>query len=151
MARMYSKSKGKSGSSKPNQKKDTEWIRYGQKELEMMIIKLAKEGNSPSKIGLVLRDSYGIPSIKDAIEKTIQKVMKEHNAAPELPEDLLSLIKKAVSLNKHLEENHSDNTAKRGLKLTQSKIGKLVKYYKNSGALPKTWKYDESRFKLMAE
>ncbi|MCK5107591.1 MAG: 30S ribosomal protein S15, partial [Nanoarchaeota archaeon] len=69
----------------------------------------------------------------------------------ELPEDLLSLVKKSVALSKHLEENNPDKTAKRGLRLTQSKIGRLVKYYKRTGRLPESWKYDESRFKLMVE
>lgn len=151
MARMHSRDKGKSGSNKPDQKKDPVWIRYGKKEIELMVIKIAKEGNSPSKIGLILRDSYGIPSIKDILDKSILQVLKDHKLAPELPEDLLSLIKKSVSLDKHIEENNQDKTSKRGLRLTQSKIGRLVKYYKRSGALPKDWKYDKSRFKLMAE
>ena len=148
---MHSRDKGKSGSTRPAQKKDVTWIRYGNKELELMIVKLAKEGNNPSQIGLILRDSYGIPSVKDALGKSILVVLKEKELAPELPEDLLALIKKSVALDKHLEENGPDKTAKRGAQLTQSKIGRLVKYYKKSGALPKEWKYDRNRFKLMAE
>ena len=151
MARMHSRDKGKSGSNRPAQKKEIEWIRYGKKELELMVIKLAKEGHSPSKIGLILRDSYGIPSIKDVLGKSILDILKSKKLAPEIPEDLLYLIKKSVSLDKHLEENNPDKTAKRGLRLTQSKIGRLVKYYKRSGVLAKDWKYDKNRFKLMAE
>ena len=151
MARMHSRDKGKSGSNKPSQKKDVTWIRYENKELELMIVKLSKEGLTPSKIGLVLRDSYGIPSVKDVLGKSILAVLKAKDLEPELPEDLLCLIKKSVLLDKHLEENNPDNTAKRGLRLTQSKIGRLVKYYKKSGALAKEWKYDKNRFKLMAE
>ena len=151
MARMHSRDKGKSKSRKPLDTKPASWIRYGKKELELMVIKLSKEGHDPSKIGLILRDSYGIPNVKDILNKSISKILEEKGLALELPEDLLCLIKKAVSVKKHLEENHKDTTAQRGLRLTQSKIGRLVKYYKRSGKLSKEWKYDEGRFKLMAE
>ena len=148
---MHSRDKGKSGSTKPDKKTDPIWISYGKKELELMVIKVFKEDNPPSKIGLILRDTYGIPSIKDLLGKSILQVLKDNDLAPELPEDLLSLIKRSVTLDKHIGENNQDKTAKRGSRLTQSKIGRLVKYYKKSGALPKTWKYDKNRFKLMAE
>lgn len=151
MARMHSRDKGKSGSKRPQQKKSTDWVNYSKKELELMVVKLAKEGHKPSMIGLILRDRYGIPSIKAVLDKSIVRVLKDHKMEPELPEDLLNLIKKSVTLNKHLEENNQDKTAKRGLRLTQSKISRLVKYYKKSGKLPESWKYDENRFKLMAE
>jgi len=151
MARMHSRDKGKSGSKKPAERKPIDWVTYSKKELELMVIKVAKEEPKPSMIGLILRDSYGIPSIKDTLGKSIVQVLREHNMESELPEDLLNLIKKAVALNKHLENNNPDKTAKRGLRLTQSKIGRLVKYYKRSGRLPTSWKYDESKFKLMVE
>jgi len=39
----------------------------------------------------------------------------------------------------------------RGLQLTESKINKLVKYYKKSDRLSKDWKYDHKKVKLLAE
>ena len=122
MARMHSRDKGKSRSKKPTEKIKVSWIRYKPKEIELMVLKLAKQDHTPSKIGLILRDSYGIPSVKDVLGKSILTVLKEHKLAGKLPEDLLSLIKKSVSVKKHLEENHKDRTASRGLRLTQSKI-----------------------------
>jgi len=64
MARMYSRRKGKSGSTKPTERKKKAWIKYSAKEVESLIEKLAKSGLTKSMIGLVLRDSYGIPEVK---------------------------------------------------------------------------------------
>jgi small subunit ribosomal protein S15 len=61
----------------------------------------------------------------------------------------MALIKRAVMIRKHIEENHKDMTGKRGLQLTESKIKRLVKYYKRTGVLDKTWKYDPEKVKLI--
>ena len=151
MARMHSRDKGKSKSTRPSTREKKEWVRYKAKEVELLILKLAKEGNKASRIGLILRDSYGIPSVKDIIGKGISHVLKEYDLLDEIPEDLLNLIKRSVKLKKHFEENRQDKTAKRGSQLTDSKINRLIKYYKKTGALSKDWKYDENRFKLIAE
>ncbi|MCK5108041.1 MAG: 30S ribosomal protein S15, partial [Nanoarchaeota archaeon] len=77
MARMHSRDKGKSGSTKPADRKPIDWVTYSKKELELMVIKIAKEGHKPSMIGLILRDTYGIPSIKDTLGKSIVQVLRE--------------------------------------------------------------------------
>ena len=150
MARMHSRKKGKSGSHKPYNKSNT-WIRYKAKELELLITKLAKEGKSPSAMGVYLRDNYGIPDVKQILKKTLTKVLKEKNIATALPEDLLSLIKRSVQIQKHIDENKLDMTALRGLQLTDSKIRRLVKYYKRNGVLPLDWKYDSASLRLYVE
>jgi small subunit ribosomal protein S15 len=151
MARMHSRNKGKSKSVKPTRKTKQSWVRYKEKEIELLITKIAKEGKSPSQIGLYLRDNYGIPSVKIAANKSITNILKEKKLLKELPEDLMSLIKRAVMLKKHLEKNHKDKTAIRGLQLTESKIKRLVKYYKASKKLPVDWKYDSEKIKLFIE
>ena len=151
MARMYSRKKGKASSKKPLRKTAPSWVRYGAKEIEMLIIKLTKEGNSPSKIGLILRDSYGIPLSKQITGKKITKILKEKNLSPKLPEDLLALIKKSIVVRKHLEKNHKDETAKRGLTLTENKIKALVNYYKKIKRLPVDWKYEPKKIRLYLE
>ena len=40
------------------------WIKTSQKELENLVIELAKEGKTPAQIGLVLRDKHGIPKTR---------------------------------------------------------------------------------------
>lgn len=47
--------------------------------------------------------------------------------APELPEDLYSLIKKAVAIRKHLERNRKDKDAKFRLILVESRIHRLAR------------------------
>lgn len=142
MARMHSRKKGKAKSTKPSKAEKPTWLSYSEKETEIIITKLAKEGKTTSEIGIILRDSYGIPDSRLITKKKISQIVKEKGLAKELPEDLLSLIKRSIAIRKHLEQNHKDMTAKRGLQLTDSKINRLVKYYKRKGVLPETWKFD---------
>jgi len=151
MARMYSRAKGKSKSVKPIRKTNQSWQRYKDKEVELLVTKLAKEGKSGSEIGLILRDSYGVPSVRIATNKTISQILDEKKLSKEIPEDLLSLIKRVVMLNKHLEKNKKDEGAKHGLNITESKIKKLVKYYKRVKKVPMDWKYDPERIKIYVE
>jgi small subunit ribosomal protein S13e len=60
--------------------------------------------------------------------------------APTIPEDLYHLVKKAVSLRKHLEKNNKDYGCKFRLILVESRIHRLSRYYKRTRALPVTWK-----------
>ncbi|MEK6967242.1 MAG: 30S ribosomal protein S15, partial [Nanoarchaeota archaeon] len=87
MARMHSRGRGKAGSKKPV-KPNVSWVSYKPKEVELIILKLAKEGNAPSKIGMVLRDTYGIPDTELIIGKKITEVLVEKKVAPAIPEDL---------------------------------------------------------------
>ena len=148
MARKYSGARGKAGSKKPIKKTVPSWGRYGAKEVEMLIIKLNKEGQTPSQIGLHLRDVYGVPDVKTLCNKSITKILAEKKVLAPLPEDLSALIKKLILIKKHLEENKQDQVGKRGLGITESKIQRLAKYYKRTGRLPKDWKYDVSKAKL---
>ena len=60
--------------------------------------------------------------------------------APEIPEDLYFLIKKAVAIRKHLERNRKDKDSKFRLILVESRIHRLARYYKRTKKLPPTWK-----------
>lgn len=150
MARMYSRKKGKSGSKKPGKKSYT-WMSYKPKEVELLVIKFAKEGNDTSKIGIILRDVYGIPDVKVITKKSISKILQKKELLPQLPDNLTALLKRVIDLQKHMKSNKKDQSAKRGLHLTESKIRRLVKYYKRSGRLSETWKYDPSRVNLLIE
>ena len=151
MARMYSRRKGKAGSHKPLQPTVPSWVRYKEKEIELLITKLAKEGKAPSQIGIILRDTYGIPNMRLITKKQITQILKEKKLLSEIPEDLLALIRKSITINKHLETNKKDEASKRGLILTESKIRRLVKYYKRTGKLPSKWKYDPKRAGMFIE
>ena len=145
MARKYSRKHGKSGSKKPIKKTLPVWLRYKPNEVEILIVKLAKEEKSSSEIGIILRDTYGIPDVRTLCKKKISQILIEKKTAPELPDDLTALIRKSVAIRKHTETNNKDETAKRGLTLTESKIKLLTKYYKKSGKLASEWKFDPER------
>ena len=147
MARMHSRDKGKSGSKKPI-KKIPSWVPYKGKEVEKLVLKYAKEEKSTSQIGIILRDQYGINSIKAVAGKSVLAILKENNLSKDLPEDLLNLIRKMIDLKAHLEKNRQDQTAKRGLLLTSSKVRRLTKYYQKSKRLPKDWKLDMNKLKM---
>jgi len=151
MARMYSRKRGKSGSKKPVKKSIPSWMSYKPKEVELMIVKIAKEGKTPSQMGSILRDNYGIPDVKLITKKSITKILAAKKMLPELPEDLMAAIRKNIMIRKHIEENGQDKVAKRGLQLAESTIMRLVKYYKRTGKLPADWKYDSEKIRLLVE
>ena len=147
---MHSRARGKSGSKRPL-KKVPSWAPYKEKEVEKLVIKYAKAGKSSSEVGIILRDSYGINSVKALTGKSVSAVLKENQLEKKLPEDILNLIKKMIAIRQHLEKNKQDQFAKRGLTLTDSKIRRLVKYYKRVGRLPETWTLETDRLKMYLE
>lgn len=151
MARMHSGAKGKSRSKKPLDKSVPTWVTYKPKEVEMLIVKLAKSGMSSSRIGAALRDTYGIPSVRSILGKTVVAVLKEKDMATQLPEDVLALIRRSIAIRKHLDANKMDKTARRGLALTESKINRLVKYYKENGVMDRDWKFNPESAALFLE
>jgi small subunit ribosomal protein S15 len=77
--------------------------------------------------------------------------MREHDAYPSMPEDMLSLLKKAVNLRTHMEKWRQDYHSKKGLQNLESMIRRLGKYYSRTGMLPKNWKYDPNEAKLLVQ
>lgn len=148
MARMYSGKRGKSGSKKPAKKTVPSWIRYKANEVEHLVIKIGKENKTPSQIGMILRDVYGVPDTKVLTKKSITQILDEKNMSAKIPEDLMALIRRALMIRKHLESNHHDNSAIRGLILTESKIGRLSKYYKRTKKIDKNWKFEPDKVNL---
>lgn len=151
MARRYSRRKGKSGSKQPLVKSKPTWLRYAPKEIEMIVSKLSKEGKNASQIGIALRDIYGIPDIKIATGKRMAKVLSDKGLSSSLPDDMTALIRRSLSIKKHLDSNKKDMTAKRGFQLTQAKINSLAKYYKRLGRIPLDWKYNLKTVKVYVE
>jgi len=139
---MPKKEKGRSHQTRPVTKRSPAWCRYTAEEVEALVIKLAKEGHPPSKIGIVLRDQHGIPLTKPITGKSISQILKERELAPSLPEDLEILLRKATRLHVHLDKNKSDLGNKRSLQVIEAKIHKLARHYKRKGVLPPDWKYE---------
>ena len=146
---MHARRKGKSCSKRPLITENPAWVTLSATEIEDIIVKMAKDGNNSAKIGLVLRDQYGVPDVKLATGKTITAIMKEKGVAPALPEDLANLMRRAIDLNVHLKENRGDISNKRGLMLIEAKIRRLERYYKANNVLPADWKYSLNTAELM--
>lgn len=138
---MPKKEKGASHSTRPVSKRPPIWCKYQPEEVEALVIKLAKEGHNPSKIGIILRDQHSIPLTKPITGKTISQILREAGLELSLPEDLETLLGKAARLHVHLEKNRKDLHNKRALQIIEAKIYKLSRYYRRKGLLPPDWRY----------
>lgn len=143
MARMHTRRKGQAGSRHPSTMRVPEWLdkEKNAQWVEEKVIELAKAGNTPSMIGMILRDQYGVPLVKVVTGKSVISILKENDLTRRVPEDLRNIIIKATHIRKHLEENKKDHTSKRGLQLAENKIHRLSKYYRKKKVLPVDWKY----------
>ena len=145
MGRMYSSGKGIARRCLPYRKAPPSWVQISTGDLVEQIIKLAKKGSSPSQIGVTLRDTVGIPQVKGVTGSKILRILKKNGLAPQVPEDLYHLIKKAISIRKHLEKFRKDKDAKFRLILVESRIHRLARYYRNVKSLPATWRYNSKK------
>jgi small subunit ribosomal protein S15 len=143
MARMHTRRKGQSGSKRPSTLRIPDWIEKDKDAqwVEAKVIELAKAGNTPSLIGKILRDQYGIPLVRVITNKRIMDILRENDLERRVPEDLRNMIAKALTIRRHLEDNKKDFVSKRGLQLVESKIHRLSKYYRKKKVLPADWKY----------
>ena len=134
MARMHTRRRGSSGSDKPTADENPEWSDVDADAVEERVVELAQQGDDPSQIGMKLRDEgvqgVPVPDVKLVTGKKVGEILDEHDAAPEVPEDLRSLLARAVRLRDHMDENQTDYQNKRALQNTESKIRRLIDYYR---------------------
>lgn len=90
----------------------SEWVKMKPAELEKLVVELYKKGNSPAKIGLLLRDEHGVPKAK-LISKKIVKILE--GAKISVSHGRETLEKEIDSLKQHAEKNKHDVPAKRTL------------------------------------
>lgn len=131
-----------SASALPYRRSQPSWSKATAEEVSAQIFKLARRGLSPSQVGVILRDSHGIPQVKSVTGNKILRILKSNGLAPQIPEDLYHLVKKAVSIRKHLERNRADKDAKFRMILVESRIHRLARYYIRKQVLPPTFKYE---------
>lgn len=151
MAKLHSKKKGKSGTKRPKSKIASEFVSIEPEEIKKIIRELAKENVPQTRIGLILRDKYGVASIRSSIGVTISQFLKKENMSPEYPDDLLTLIKKAVRMRDHLKSKKKDLRNKVKLTHVESKIQRLVVYYSRKGRIPQGWRYDPEKVALLVK
>jgi small subunit ribosomal protein S15 len=149
MARMHARKRGKASSTRPYRNQPPEWLAHDKKFVSKKVEELRRQGQSTAMIGTILRDQYGVPNVKESLGTKMASIVDELNLSPKYPEDLVNLVKRASNLRRHLEENRKDLHSKRGLQLIESKIRRLVKYYKKKGIFAPDWKYDPQRAGLL--
>ena len=151
MARIYSRKKGRHGSKRPPANALPRWVKSNKDDLEKIVVQLAKEKKNRAVIGTILRDQYGIPDVKLVTGKKISQIIQEQGLSQDIPEDLLSLFKKAVELREHLTRSKKDKAALKGLEHLESKIRRLIKYYAREGKIDPTFAYDPEKIKLIVQ
>lgn len=68
--------------------------------------------------------------------------MRKQGLAAKIPEDLYNLIKKALSIRKHLEKNKGDKDAKYRLTIKESRIHRITRYYRRTKKVAANFKYN---------
>lgn len=136
--------KGMSSSAIPYSRNAPAWFKLSPDTVVEQIIKYARKGLTPSQIGVLLRDAHGVTQARVITGNKVLRILKSNGLAPEIPEDLYYLIKKAVSVRKHLERNRKDKDAKFRLILIESRIHRLARYYRTVSVLPPNWKYESA-------
>lgn len=140
MARMHTRRRGKSSSRRFPRTALPEWAVLDAAEIGNTVLALRNQGLAPSRIGMALRDRYGVPSTRLA-GKRVTEILAEKGVALKIPEDLAALMGRAVRLHKHLAVYRKDTHNRRNLQRVESKIRRLANYYTRTGKLPEEWRY----------
>ncbi len=131
---MHTRRRGSSDSDKPVADEPPEWSDVDEDAIEERVVELAEAGHSPSQIGLKLRDEgvqgTPIPDVSLATGRKVTEILADNDADSEIPEDLRNLMERAIRLREHMDENPGDHQNKRALQNTESKIRRLVDYYR---------------------
>ena len=151
MARMHARRRGRSASRRPLITENPDWVSMSKEEIEEVVTKMARDGATSARIGLVLRDQHAVPDVKLATGSTVSEIVAANDLKPTIPDDLSSLMRKAIGLQNHLAENKKDLANKRNMQMVESKIRRLVKYYKREGYLPADWQYSIKTAELLLE
>jgi ribosomal protein S15P/S13E len=101
------------------------WVKMEEPELKKIILDLSKK-HSPSQIGIILRDQYGIPTTK-VFGKKLKAYLKQLKI--DRNEDLENAEKKVDALKEHLKNNVTDRKAKHKLQHAQSRLNITSKYF----------------------
>lgn len=151
MARMYTSSKGISGSTKPFVEAAPEWSNTDKSAIEATILDLARQGKSTSEIGTILRDQHAVPDVRLVLGKRMAAVLADAGVSGTYPEDMMNLMRKVVNLLDHLSDNRKDLHNRRSLEIMESKIRRMARYYSGEGRIPADWKYQRDQVRLMVE
>ncbi|MEK6871498.1 MAG: hypothetical protein AABX16_01195 [Nanoarchaeota archaeon] len=99
------------------------WLKFSEEEIKALIIKLADKGLTAEKIGLTLRDQYGIPKVR-LYGLKIKEVLQEKFLEP----TTINLQKKIEKLSNHNKKNKGDKKSDRAMIITKAKLKKRQEY-----------------------
>ncbi|MWG33366.1 30S ribosomal protein S15 [Halomarina oriensis] len=154
MARMHTRRRGSSGSDRPTADEPPEWSDVDADAVEARVVELKEQGHDPSRIGMKLRDEgvegTPVPNVKLATGKKVTEILDENDASEDLPEDLRNLFERAIRLREHMDANPGDAQNKRALQNTESKVRRLVDYYRGD-VLAEDFKYTYDVAKRLLE
>ena len=88
------------------------WVKMKPAELESLIVEMGKNGESPARIGLTLRDKHGIPKAK-LVSKRISTILKEKKI--DFKDEASKTEERIAQIQKHIAKNKHDNTARKSL------------------------------------
>jgi ribosomal protein S15P/S13E len=87
---------------------------------------LAKDGHSPSKMGLILRDHHGIPKIR-AFGSRLEKYMSENKIKFKNEREILE--QKVAKIKTQVDANKQDKSARKALIKHSWKLSRLISQY----------------------
>ena len=99
------------------------WLKYTKEEVVAIVKKLAEKDITSEKIGLILRDQYGIPSVRLYGIK-MKEAMEDKFQEP----TTLNLDKKLKKIIDHFKKNKQDKKSERALVITKAKLKKRTDY-----------------------
>ena len=147
---MHTRRRGQSGSDKPAADEPTEWSDVDVDAIEDRVVELKEQGFSPSQIGMKLRDEgvqgTPVPDVKLATGKKLTEILEENDATDDIPEDLRSLMVRAIRLRDHVKEHPQDASNQRALQNAESKVRRLVDYYRGD-EIAEDFKYEHETVK----
>jgi small subunit ribosomal protein S15 len=108
-------------------KTKTPWLKLSEEEIKKIIAELMQKEQQPAKIGIILRDQYGVPTTK-VYGKKLLKIMKELGYNVQI--ELKNKEKKVERMKEHLKENITDKKTKHKLQKAQSNLNIVRKYWK---------------------
>ena len=109
-------------------------------------------------LGFLVRDKRRAPdegriqgsrsNVRLVLGERISQVLARNEISPEIPEDLMNLMRKALKMLDHLNSNRKDIHNRRQLELVESRIRRLSRYLKGTGALDSDWTYKRDQLRL---
>ena len=135
----------------PHSQTPPEWSNSDKKEIEEIIVQLSDEGHTNASIGTILRDKHGVPDVRLVTGERISQTLNRLGQSSGLPEDLMSLMRRALRLIDHLTKNSKDIHNRRQLELCESKIRRLSRYYRENNQIDSEWTYKRDQLRLMVE